>query len=148
VTYTEKPSDPLYDALLPIIEGAGLSLIEWTLSRHKGAVQARLVIFRPGGVGVSDCQSAHRAAQARLEAAFPESDIYIEVSSTGINRVIKDAAEFRHYIGLTTRCYLPAEAEWLSGIVLSADSESLTLDTPDGDKKLCYDEIAKARLDN
>lgn len=148
MVYTDREGDPLYDALLPVVEGCGLSLIELTVSRHKGSVQARLVVFKAGGIGVTDCSAVHRAVQGRLEVAFPGSDIYIEVSSTGINRVIKDASEFRFYMNRRLRCYVRDASDWVEGTLEEAGRERLVLAGADGAITLEYDRIAKAKLDD
>jgi ribosome maturation factor RimP len=147
MVYSEPSTDPLYLSLLPVVEGCGLSLVEFTLSRHKGSVTVRLVIFKAGGVGVNDCSAVHRAIQGRIQLAFPENDIYIEVSSAGISRTIKDASEFRYYIGQEVRCYIRAASDWSGGILESADTKQLTLRTPEGELTLPYADIAKAKLE-
>jgi ribosome maturation factor RimP len=147
VIYTEKVEDPLYDEVLPIVEGCGLSLVEFTVSRHKGSVRVRIVVFKTGGIGVADCSVVHRAVQGRLELAFPWSDIYIEVSSTGIDRTVKDASEFRYYIGLPIRCYLRDMSDWVGGVLEYADKERLTLADENGRWELEYRRIVKAKLD-
>jgi ribosome maturation factor RimP len=147
MVYTERAEDPLYDEVLPVVEGCGLSLVEFTVARHKGSVRVRIVVFKTGGIGVADCSAVHRAVQGRLELAFPGSDVYIEVSSTGIDRMVKDASEFRYYIGLPMRCYVRDMSDWVGGVLESADKERLMLAGEDGRRELEYGEIAKARLD-
>jgi ribosome maturation factor RimP len=147
VVYTERAADPLYEEVLPIVEGCGLSLVEFTVSRHKGSARVRIVVFKTGGIGVADCSVVHRAVQGRLELAFSGSDVYIEVSSAGIDRTVKDAGEFHLYIGLPVRCYLRDLSDWVSGVLESADREGLVLAGEDGRRELAYRQIAKARLD-
>jgi ribosome maturation factor RimP len=147
MVYTERADDPMFDLLLPVVEGLGLSLVELTVSRHKRSVQARIVVFKAGGIGVADCSAVHRAAQGRLELAFAGSDVYIEVSSPGIDRTVKDANEFRYYIGLRVRCYLAELSAWVDGVLESADRERLVLSGAKGRMELEYGRIAKAKLD-
>jgi ribosome maturation factor RimP len=147
VVYTEKADDPLYDSLLPVVEGCGLSLVELTVSRHKGSVQVRIVVFKPGDMGVAECSAVHRAVQGRIELAFPGVDVYVEVSSTGIERTLKDAREFRYYTGQTAHCYLRELSGWVSGVVESAGPERLVLAAQDGKRELEYTRIAKAKLE-
>ena len=129
------------------MEGCGLSLVEFTVARHKGSVRVRIVVFKTGGIGVADCSAVHRAVQGRLELAFPGCDVYIEVSSTGIDRTLKDASEFHHYIGLPVRCYLRDKSDWVGGVLESAGRERLVLAGEDGRRELEYRRIAKAKLD-
>jgi ribosome maturation factor RimP len=85
----------------------------------------------------------------RLELAFEGKDVYLEVSSPGIDRLIKDTCEFTHYLGKKVRCYRTDITEWTAGILESADEEGIDIKTNDGSvTRLEFDVIAKARLDN
>ncbi|MDR0501925.1 MAG: ribosome assembly cofactor RimP [Treponema sp.] len=132
-----------------ILEGLGYSLIELAVSRHKGSVQVKLVIYNgAGAIGTDDCSKVHRAVTPRLELLFERQDIYLEVSSPGVNRSIKDGAEFSRYLGKNVRCYCTDITEWQEGILESADKEGIVIKTKEGNVRLTYEIIAKAKLDN
>ncbi|MDR2795463.1 MAG: ribosome assembly cofactor RimP [Spirochaetaceae bacterium] len=97
-------------------------------------------------VTINDCARVHRAILPRLELAFPSQDIYIEVSSPGIERRIKDGAEFVHYIGRPVSCYRTDISGWTSGILISSDDAHIVIKGKDGMTSLSYDIIAKAKL--
>ena len=141
------PDEVLYSSLEPVILGLGMSLIELALYQGKaGNVQIRVVVFRTGITGVEDCSRAHRALLPRLELAFPGQDIYLEVSSPGIDRIIKDGSEFVHYIGKGVRCFRTDISDWTAGILSAADEEKIVLREKNGETVLPYAVIAKARL--
>jgi ribosome maturation factor RimP len=146
--YTTPQPDPLFDALQPLAQGLKLSLIETVVSRHRGSVQVRIVVYKPGDVGITDCSAFHRAAIPRLELAFPGQDLYVEVSSPGIDRLIKDGGEFRHYIGHAVRCYRTDTSAWSSGTLVSSDETGITLEEKGERFTLAYELIAKARLED
>ncbi|GHV81466.1 ribosome maturation factor RimP [Spirochaetia bacterium] len=125
-----------------------MALVEFTVSRHKGSTQVRAVVYKGGAVGVGDCSKAHHAILPRLELAFPGEDLYVEVSSPGIDRLIKDGAEFAHYVGRGIRCYRTDISDWTGGILLAADTEGITLKGKDGMTALSFNIIAKAKLDH
>jgi ribosome maturation factor RimP len=129
-----------------VIKGMGFDLIELAVSRHKGSVQVKAVIYNGSGIGTDDCSRVHRAVTPRLELAFPQSDIYLEVSSPGIDRLIKDSSEFVHYIGRGVRCYRTDISDWTAGILKSAGEEGILLKTEEGEIGLEFGIIAKARL--
>jgi ribosome maturation factor RimP len=81
-----------------------------------------------------------------LELAFPDSEIYLEVSSPGIDRLIKDSHEFAYYISRGVRCYRTDILDWTVGILESTDEKGILLKTNDGNVRLEFDIIAKARL--
>jgi ribosome maturation factor RimP len=135
-----------------ILRGLGLELIECSLSMRRGrknapgTVQARVVVYNGGSLGVDDCSRAHHAILPRLELAFPGQDLYLEVSSPGIDRLIKDGVEFAHYRGRGVRCYRTDIADWSAGILEDADESGILLQTGDGTMRLDYEIIAKAQL--
>jgi ribosome maturation factor RimP len=146
--YTPRGADPLYDSLEPVVRGLGFSLVELSLSRHKGSAQIRAVVCGSGAIGVDDCSRVHRALIPRLELAFPGTDLYVEVSSPGIDRLIKEGAEFAYYIGRGIRCYRTDISGWSGGVLESADETHIVLKGKDGMISLPYGIIAKAKLNS
>jgi ribosome maturation factor RimP len=144
---SRDPLGPLYDSLEPVTRGLGLDLVELVVSRHRGSVQIRVVVYKKGPLGVDDCSRAHHALLPRLELAFSGQDIYVEVSSPGIDRLIKDGAEFVFYIGRGIRCYRTDISDWSAGILESANEKGLILRAKEGMLNLSYEVIAKAKLD-
>jgi len=144
--------EDLYQSLEPVIRGMGMSLIELSVYRGKGRgatpgnVQVRAVVYREGITGVEDCTRVHRGILPRLELAFPERDIYLEVSSPGIDRIIKDGSEFVHYIGRGVKCYRTDISDWTAGILRSADEKGIVLFVEEKETALSYEVIAKAKL--
>jgi len=136
------------ESLETVLEGLGFSLVELAVSRHRGSVQVRAVIYNGASIGTDDCSKAHRAITPRLELAFPGQDIYLEVSSPGIDRLIRDGAEFAHYTGKGVRCYRTDISDWTAGILESADEKGIVIKTKEGTVRLEFDIIAKAKLDS
>jgi len=153
MVYTAKDAEKhdivfLRESLETVLKGLKYSLIELTVSRSRGSVQVRTVIYNGLSIGVDDCSKVHRAINPRLEIAFPEQDVYLEVSSPGIDRVIKNGAEFSHYLGRGVRCYRTDISDWTAGILESADEKGIEIKTKEGIEKLNFDIIAKAKLDS
>jgi ribosome maturation factor RimP len=133
--------------LKDVLKGLGFNLVELAVSRHKGSVQIRAVIYNGNSIGTDDCAKAHRAIMPRLELAFEGQDIYLEVSSPGIDRLIKNGAEFANYVGRGVRCYCTDISDWTAGILESAGEEGIIIKTKEGSVEMNFDIIAKARLD-
>jgi ribosome maturation factor RimP len=72
----------------------------------------------------------------------------VEVSSPGIDRLIRDGAEFVHYLGWGLRCYRTDISDWTAGILRAADTEKITLQMKGETLDLNLNIIAKARLDH
>ena len=146
------PDEALYNTLEPVIRGMDMTLVELNVFRQKGrgknpgSVQIRAVVFRDGIIGIDDCSKVHRGILPRLELAFPQLDISLEVSSPGIDRTIKDGSEFVHFIGKGVKCYRTDISDWTAGILCSADDTGVVLEAEEGKTTLPYGIIAKARL--
>jgi ribosome maturation factor RimP len=145
--YTAQEETSVRQSLEMILKGLGFSLVELVISRHKGSVQIRVVIYNGMSIGTDDCSKVHRAVSARCELAFEGQDIYLEVSSPGIERLIKDGSEFVHYLGKGVRCYCTDISDWQAGILESAGENGIMIKTKEGTVSLSYDIIAKAKLD-
>jgi ribosome maturation factor RimP len=124
-----------------------MCIIEASVSRHRGSVQAKLVVYKKEGVGVADCSRVHRAIEPRLSLAYPDHEIFIEVASPGIDRIIKDASEFAVFIGRGVRCYRTDISDWTAGIVTETSGNRLVLRNASGSVEIPYEAIAKAKLD-
>ena len=139
----------LRKSLETVIDGLKFRLIEMTVSRHRGSVQVRAVIYNGASIGTDDCTKTHRALMPRLELAFQGLDVYLEVSSPGIDRLIKDGAEFAFYTGRAVRCFRTDISDWTSGILESADEKGIVIkNSKDGIVRLDFGIIAKAKLDS
>jgi ribosome maturation factor RimP len=146
--YTPPQPNPLDEVLEPVARGLHFTIIETVVSRHKGSVQIRVVLYNGKDISLDDCAAFHRAALPRLELSFEGQDLYIEVSSPGIDRLIKDGAEFRHYRGRRIRCYRGDSSAWFSGVLVSSDSGGIVLEHEGQPVSLPYTVIAQARLDD
>ena len=148
----KDPDKALFSCLQPLVNGLGISLVELNVFHSKGrggktgSVQVRAIVFKNGNIGVDDCTMVHRTIMPRLDISYPGQNVYLEVSSPGINRIIKDGREFVHYIGQELNCYRTDITDWTAGTLVSADEKGIKLLSKDGEISLPYEDIAKARL--
>ena len=142
----DQINDSVRESLEPVLDGLGFKLIEIVVSRHRGSVQIRVVIYNGASIGTDDCSKVHRAITPRLELSFADQEIYLEVSSPGIERTIKDGAEIAHYRGKMIRCYRTDISDWTEGILEIADEEGIVIKTEEKDIRLEFEIIAKAKL--
>ena len=151
--YTGKDTEnqeiaSLRRSLEAVLDGLNFILLELVVSMHRGSVQVMVVIYNGSSIGTDDCSKVHRAVMPRLELAFGGQDIYLEVSSPGVDRLIKDGSEFAHYKGRGVRCYRTDISDWTAGILQSADEGGIVIKTEEGTVRLEFEIIAKARLAN
>ena len=134
----------------PALAAAGLELVDVEVwPRQKTLV--RVVIDRPGGVGVEDCARASRHLGDILDVHDPIASGYVlEVSSPGLDRPLKKPADFTWAVGrpvrLTTRAPVGG-GNVLTGVLSGFEGGVLTLEAEAGVFRLGLDEVTKARLD-
>ena len=143
----------LRESLEAVVRGLGLGLIELDVFHGKArkgsppTVQVRAIVYKPGNLGTDDCSRAHHAILPQLQLAFPERDLSVEVSTPGINRLVKDGAELVHYQGRGLRCWRTDISDWSAGVLEAADGQGITIKGKEGTIRLDYEIIAKAGLD-
>ena len=149
----DEPAAALKESLEAVVQGLGLALIELDVFRTKArkeapsGVQIRAIVYKPGSLGTDDCSRVHRAIVPRLEQAFPGSEFSVEVSTPGINRVVKDGAELAHYRGRGVRLWRTDISDWSAGLLEEADEHGITIKGREGTLRLDYAAVAKAKLD-
>jgi ribosome maturation factor RimP len=143
-----QEQEALIADLEPLLAGAGLTLVELSLSRHRGSVQVRAVVYAAAGTGTAECSAAHRLIYPRLQILLGLEDPFLEVASPGIDRSIRSPREWSVFKGKGVRVLLKESVEWIRGRILAAESGGVTIATSTGDMKLAFVDIAKARLDS
>lgn len=130
----------------PLVSGLGYNLVELVVYTRQSAWHVKVVITSPQGVGIKDCSTVHRALLPRLEAVLQSQDMYVEVTSPGLDRVFKNASEFAVFAGRLVKIWDTDISDWVSGTIVSATTESVILATQDGERVYPYTKIAKAKL--
>lgn len=95
--YKSQDSFPYYRECAPLVEALGYFLVELNVLNHKSGVRIYAVIAAKDSareIGVDDCSKVHHALLPRLEALLGTDDTYMELTSPGMERNIKNAAEF------------------------------------------------------
>ncbi len=144
--YVDFGEIPYFAECEHIVRALGFSLVELKVLRRSSSVQASAVIAGQGDVGIDDCASVHRVLQARLEALLGTGDLQMQVSSPGIGRVLKNAAEFSRFEGRNVRVWSIPLGAWVEGRVASSSREAVVLLEKEEEKEYPYSEISKAKL--
>ena len=93
--------DPgILDELADVAETSGCQLLD---CEFRGAV-LRLIIDRPEGVTIDDCQVISRQASALLDVTdFGSSRYLLEVSSPGLDRKLYNEEDYDRFLGSKVR---------------------------------------------
>ena len=98
MTVTEKNS--IFELLAPILDIDGFELVDVETQSQT----LRLLIHKPGGLTVSDCQTVDRVVRPILEVhQHLASYTQLEVASPGLDRPLRTAADFRRNCGRTVQ---------------------------------------------
>ena len=141
---------PHYSECAPLVEGLGYHLIELKIVPAKTVTKIFAVIApkeQDRNISVNDCSRVHHALLPRLEALLGTDNTSMELTSPGIDRNIKNAAEFSLFIGRSLRVWSKKENDWIGGKIVCADEAALTMKTEKGEAvTVPYGEIAKAKF--
>jgi ribosome maturation factor RimP len=146
--YLEHFHDRVFQAIEPVLAGMGYALVEMALGRRKGTTRVSVVIYRREGVGVDDCAEVSGMLLPRLETIEGMSDVSLEVSSPGVERVLRGPAEYKVFTGRGIRFLAGEETEWRGGIIDRVEGETLWLRKGRECKGIALADIRKARLDH
>ena len=144
--YVQKESVPYFTDYEQLVAGLGYKLVDLQIVHQKSMWVVKAVIYSKNGVGIDDCSKVHRTLLSRAEVLLNSQDIQMEVSSPGLNRVIKNAAEFQAFIGENIKVLEVSCPDWLEGELLAADTASIRLNISGGHRDVRYADIKKAKL--
>lgn len=141
---------PHYSDCAPLVEGLGYCLVELKVVPAKTVVKISAVIAPKEinkTISVNDCARVHRALLPRLEALLGTDNLSMELMSPGIDRNMKNAAEFKLFVERKVRVWSKKVNDWLGGKIVNSDMKSVTLESEDGNTfAVPYEEIAKAKF--
>jgi ribosome maturation factor RimP len=148
VDYIAPEKIPYFYDCEPLVSGLGYILVELVVFRRQADWQIKIVITSKENVGIADCSKVHRAIMPRLEALLNTQDMYVEVASPGLDRVLKNATEFSVFTGKQVKVWNTDISDWMQGTIVSADTVSVRLRAETGETDIPYTKIAKAKLFN
>ena len=96
--------DELTALLAPVVSEAGMELWALEYNARSGGGLLRLYIDNANGVTVDDCERVSHAVSAALDEDDPIPGQYtLEVSSPGLDRVLKTREHFARFVGEKVR---------------------------------------------
>lgn len=128
--------------------GAGLQLLEFALSRPRGEVRVKAVVFSATGTGTDECVRATRLMLPRLQILLGVQEADIEVSSPGIDRVFKSEREWYAFVGRAVKVLMKGEDAWREGRLDEAAGGRAKIYSRGGRFEFDIASVAKARLDS
>lgn len=136
----------LFKVIGQTLEGMGYELVDVEVS--PGGRLLRIFIDIERGINVDDCAAVSNQLQHVLEVEQVDYD-RLEVSSPGLDRPLKKAADFERFAGQQAqiRIRLPINNQRnFAGVLGGVRDNSVALQTEKGEVLLPLDQVDKARL--
>jgi ribosome maturation factor RimP len=133
----------------PVVEAAGLDLVDVELRREEKRRVLRVTVDREGGLDLDTIAEVSERVSRRLDVeGFDPGPYSLEVSSPGVERPLRRPSDFAGRVGQHVRIRVESEAgrETLTGTLVAAGEETATIDTPSGERTVRYEDISSARL--
>ena len=138
------------ELLEPGLLAKGLELVDVDFKKEGKNWVLRIYIDREGGVTLEDCQKVSRIAGDLVEVEDVIEPVYtLEVSSPGLNRVLKKEKDFLKYLGkkINVQCHAPMDGrKKFTGILTDFIEQSIHLDVNGQQHKIPLNLVAKANL--
>jgi ribosome maturation factor RimP len=131
----------------PVLRDHGLKLVDldWRGSRPRGAL--KVFVDKPGGVKVEDCERVSREVGDLLDVVGLIPGGYdLEVSSPGLDRVLRKEREFQWAVGKPVRCWIAGGQEF-AGRLVEVRPDRLVLERAGQMTDVSRAMLTKARLD-
>jgi ribosome maturation factor RimP len=133
----------------PVVESAGLELVEVTFHREGGRRVLRVTVDREGGVDLDAIARTSERVSRRLDLERFEPGPYsLEVSSPGIERPLRSPRDFERQLGERVRVKTAepiAGSRTHAGALVSADGEAIVIATEGGERRVPHADITSAR---
>ncbi len=140
------------EALLrPVVEAAGLELVDAAFTRERGRRVLRVTVDRDSSdrIDLDTIAEVSGRISRRLDLEDVVPGRYdLEVSSPGVERPLKRPQEFRRHTGekVRVRSAEPVDGSRThTGTLEAADEEGIVIRTEAGERRLRYQDVASAR---
>jgi ribosome maturation factor RimP len=125
----------------------GYELVDLEMS-NRGKL-LRLFIDKPGGVNIDDCALVSEHVSHLLAVEHDIDYDRLEVSSPGLDRVLKKEADFVRFVGSKVQLKLRVPVEGrknFTGILRGIEADQVQVETEVGVQSYALSNIDKARL--
>ncbi len=136
----------------PILARQDVELVEVCYLREQGSWVLRIFIDKPGGVSLDDCVRVSRSIEDVLDVEDMIPHRYrLEVSSPGLDRVLKTESDFQRFSGRRVRIQTlrPLEGRKnFKGRILACDQGVVAIEDAQGSVfRIPLAWVAKSRLE-
>ncbi len=133
----------------PVVEGAGLELVEVSFRRESGRQVLRVVVDRESGVDLDTIAETSEKISRRLDLeGFGRGSYSLEVSSPGIERPLRKPEHFRRFVGsmVKLKTAAPVAGQRVhQGVLVGADEDAAVVEVNGEPRRIAYADMTSAR---
>ena len=127
-----------------------IELVDMMYRRESPGMCLRLLVDKPGGIGLSECEALNNFLSVKLDEEDVIGERYtIEVSSPGLDRPLKTDRDFERVIGrdIEVDTHEPVDDKrHLEGTLIGMERETIVVERDGISTVIPRDRIAFARL--
>ncbi len=135
---------------LPILEEKGFEFVDCEFVKEGPERYLRLYIDKEGGITIDDCEAVSRQLDKLLGDDLTDEPYIMEVSSPGIDRVLKRDKEYIKYKGrlVDVKLYKPVDGikEFTGNLVGLIDGKVVITDNRNMELAFDRKDVASVRL--
>ena len=144
---TAAEKNAIIEMLAPVLDSDGIELVD--VETHSKTL--RLLIHKPDGLSVADCQMVNQVVRPILEVHEHLANYaQLEVASPGIDRPLRTAKDFQRNCGRTVQIEIAKKnghTRQIQGTVVEVHPEEVVLALSDGkDISIKISQILNARI--
>lgn len=130
----------------PVLDSLGLELYDTEIAQETGSAIFRVYVKKEKSVTLDEIVEATKQISPILDVYPPISGEYrLEVSSPGVERVLKKSSHFQQSIGEKARIKLKDKRKF-TGIIKEVNGDEITLEVKDELEVYNISDIQKARI--
>ena len=133
----------------PLADEIGIWIWDVEFVKEGARRVLRITVDSEEGIGIEDCEKLHRAIDPLLdEADLIEEQYYLEVSSPGIERELKNDIHIEACEGwdVEVKLYAPVDGLKVFRGVLLASDENRNIRIDANGKELCFERSSVAKI--
>ena len=143
-----SPQDPLFQEIETLVINHKMALLDFHVRKKDGIVKVGVVLWKDGGVGIDECSKIHRQLLPRFEIHFETENVFVEVSSPGLERNLKYDKELAIFKGKKIKILLQGASEWIQGVLDQVNDQVVVLKSDDKQIEIEKNKISKAKLND
>jgi ribosome maturation factor RimP len=128
----------------PVVEGAGLELVDVSWTGQGGRRILRITVDRVGGVDLDTIAEVSERVSRRLDLeGYEPGPYHLEVSTPGLERPLRRPEDFRRAVGERVRVRTPDGV--VEGELREAEQDRIRVAAAEGEREVRLPDVAAAR---